>query len=70
MLGQQRIDDLAPQSLDDGKRAILVTLGEAGIANDICGKDRDQPPFDLDYPMVALPGGAPDALLGSAAACN
>jgi hypothetical protein len=55
MLGQERVDDLAPQGLDGSKRAGLVSLDEAGIANDVCRKDRDQPPFDLDYPMAAFP---------------
>ena len=70
MLGQQRIDESAPKSLDRGQRAILVSLGQARIADDVRRHDRCQPPFDLDYPMVALPGGAPDALPGSADACN
>jgi hypothetical protein len=70
MLGQEWIDDFAPQGLDGIERAILVTLDEAGITDDVRCDYCCQPPFDLDYPMVALPGGAPDALPGSADACN
>ena len=58
MLGQEWIDDFAPQGLDGVERAILVTLDEAGITDDVRCDDCCQPPFDLDYPMAAFPAQA------------
>ena len=55
MLGQKWIDDFAPQGLDRVERAVLVTLGEAGIADDVRSHDCCQPPFDLVYPMATFP---------------
>ena len=54
MLGQQRVDDLAPQGLDGGERAILVTLSEAGIADNVRSHDCRQPALDLDYPIAVF----------------
>ena len=54
MLGQQRIDDLAPQGLDGVERAILVTFSEAGIADDVRSHDCRQPALDLVYPITVF----------------
>ena len=55
MLDQKWIDDFPPQGLDRVERAVLVTFGKAGIANDVRSHDCGQPPFDLVYPMATIP---------------
>ena len=45
MLGQQRIDHLPAENLQGRQRPRLVLLDEAGIADDISGQDRGQPPL-------------------------
>jgi hypothetical protein len=55
MLGEEWIDDLAPEGLDGVERTVLVTLGETGIADDVRCHYCCQPPFDLAYPMAAFP---------------
>ena len=45
VLGQQRVDHLAAQLADRGQRAGLVRLDQAGVADDVGGQDRRQPPL-------------------------
>ena len=45
MLGQERIDDLAPQGFQGGKRAGFIHFHETRVPDDICRQDRHQPPL-------------------------
>ena len=45
MLGQERIDDLAPQGFQGGKRPGFVHFHEMGVPDDIRRQDRHQPPL-------------------------
>lgn len=45
MLGQQRIDHIPAQNLQGRQRPSLVMFDEAGIADDVSGQDRGQPPL-------------------------
>ena len=45
MLGQERIDDLAPQGFQGGKRPGFVHFHEMGVPDDVRRQDRHQPPL-------------------------
>ena len=55
VLGQERIDDLAPQCFQSGKCPGFVLFDEARVPDDVRCKDRRQPTFDPGA-MGALPG--------------
>ncbi len=44
-LAQERVDQLAAQTLDRGQRAGLVGLDQPRVADDVGGHDRDEPPL-------------------------
>ena len=55
VLGDQRIDQLAPIAFENGEGSFLVCAHQPRIAGDIGAEDRRQPPLDAFFHHDVLP---------------